>query len=278
MSNYYCLVAGLPELSLDDCKLSYSVADFKKDIYPELSTSDRLLIDLFYLKFDNANLLALLADNEADIDERGNYSRSELCELIAQVKDGAEKVKNYPSYFVTFLIEYCKGVLPENFLAEDRLATYYFDYAMKAKNTFVASWFQFNMTVNNLLIAFAARKYQLEVAPLIVGTTDISTALRTSGARDFGLTGELDFLESVIKLSDITDLVEREKKTDWMRWEWMENNSFFNYFTVEKLFVFLLKLEMIERWLSLDKEKGNQMFREIIDRLKDDVRIPEEFK
>ena len=33
-SKYYYLVAGLPELSLEDSKLSYTVADFKTEIYP----------------------------------------------------------------------------------------------------------------------------------------------------------------------------------------------------------------------------------------------------
>ena len=44
---------------------------------------------------------------------------------------------------------------------------------------------------------------------------------------------------------------------------------FFNYFTVERIFVFLLKLEMIGRWISMDKEKGSELFRQIIDKLKD---------
>ena len=41
MSKYYYLVAGLPELTLEDSKLSYTVADFKTEIYPELSSSHR---------------------------------------------------------------------------------------------------------------------------------------------------------------------------------------------------------------------------------------------
>ena len=32
-SKYYYLVAGLPELTLEDSKLSYTVADFKTEIY-----------------------------------------------------------------------------------------------------------------------------------------------------------------------------------------------------------------------------------------------------
>lgn len=51
MTNYYCLVAGLPDLSLEDGKLNYTVANFKSEIYSELSEKDKKLIDLFYLKF-----------------------------------------------------------------------------------------------------------------------------------------------------------------------------------------------------------------------------------
>ncbi len=36
MSKYYYLVAGLPELTLEDSKLSYTVADFKTELYPAL--------------------------------------------------------------------------------------------------------------------------------------------------------------------------------------------------------------------------------------------------
>ena len=82
MTNYYCLVAGLPDLSLEDGKLNYTVANFKSEIYSELSEKDRKLIDLFYLKFDNANLLKLLKDKEATTDFEGNYSQNELLALI----------------------------------------------------------------------------------------------------------------------------------------------------------------------------------------------------
>lgn len=123
-----------------------------------------------------------------------------------------------------------------------------------------------------------ARKYKLDVAPLIVGDTEVCQALRTSNARDFGLATEVDYLEALMKISEVEELVEREKKIDQLRWNWMEEATFFNYFTVERLFVFLLQLEMIERWISLDKEKGNKLFRSMIAALKDEVQIPAEFR
>ena len=276
---YYYLVAGLPELTLEDSKLSYTVADFKAELYPDLSDEDRRLIDLFYLKFDNANVLKLLKDKDAAIDSRGNYSAEELAEFISSLKDGDEVADAvFPSYLSTFISEYFNTPAEDDFLHEDRLAALYYAYAMKCRNKFVSSWFAFNLTMNNVLVALTARKFKMDIAPLIVGDTEVCEALRTSGARDFGLTVEVDFLDQLVKISETEELVEREKKIDQLRWNWMEEATFFNYFTVERLFVFLLQLEMIERWISLDKEKGNQLFRSIIATLKDEVQIPAEFR
>lgn len=276
---YYYLVAGLPELTLEDSKLSYTVADFKVELYPDLSDEDKKLIDLFYLKFDNANVLKLLKDKDAAIDLRGNYSAEELVEFISSLKEGDEIADAvFPSYLSTFIFEYFNATAEDDFLYEDRLAALYYEYAMKCKNKFVSSWFAFNLTMNNILVALTARKFKMDIAPLIVGDTEVCEALRTSSARDFGLTGEVDFLDQLVKISETEELVEREKKIDQLRWNWMEEATFFNYFTVERLFVFLLQLEMIERWISLDKEKGNQLFRSIIATLKDEVQIPAEFR
>ena len=276
---YYYLVAGLPELTLEDSKLSYTVADFKAELYPDLSDEDRRLIDLFYLKFDNANVLKLLKDKDAAIDSRGNYSTEELAEFISLLKDGDEVADAvFPSYLSTFISEYFNTPAEDDFLHEDRLAALYYAYAMKCRNKFVSSWFEFNLTMNNVLVALTARKFKMDIAPLIVGDTEVCEALRTSGARDFGLTGEVDFLDQLVKISETEELVEREKKIDQLRWNWMEEAIFFDYFTIERIFAFLLKLEMIERWISLDKERGNQLFRSIIESLKNDVQIPAEFR
>ena len=279
MSKYYYLVAGLPELTLEDSKLSYTVADFKTEIYPGLSSSDQKLIDLFYLKFDNANVLKLLKDKDAVIDLRGNFSAAELNEYIATIKEGGEvSAKEFPSYLSVFISDYFNTPAESTVLHEDHLAALYYEYAMKCGNKFVSSWFEFNLTINNILIAFSARKYKWDVAQNVVGNTEVCEALRISGARDFGLSGEVDCLEQLMKISEITELVEREKKLDSLRWNWMEEATFFDYFTVERIFAFLLQLEMIERWIALDKEKGNQLFRSIIDALKDEVQIPAEFR
>ena len=173
MTNYYCLVAGLPDLSLEDGKLNYTVANFKSEIYPELSEKDRKLIDLFYLKFDNANLLKLLKDKEAVTDSEGNYSQDELLTLISAVREGDAPDKKYPSYLYEFITAYLALSAEEFYRAEDMLSAYYYAYAMNCGNQFISSWFEFNLNINNILAALAARKYKMDVSQVVVGNTDV---------------------------------------------------------------------------------------------------------
>lgn len=279
MSKYYYLVAGLPELTLDDTKLSYSVADFRTEFYPFITASDRKLIDLYYLQYDNTNVLRLLKNSDAVIDVRGIYSAEELLEGISVLKH-ADNPSEYmfPSYLSNFISTYNTSE-EEPYLLEGYLATLYYAYAMKSANKFISAWYSFNLTMNNVLVALSARKYKMSnIASLIVGDTSICEALRTSNARDFGISGEVDCWEQLVKISETEDLLEREKRIDKLRWDWLEEQNFFNYFTVECLFVFLQKLGMLERWISLDKDKGNQKFRSIITDLKNEVQIPLEFR
>jgi hypothetical protein len=279
MTNYYCLVTGLPELSLEDGKLSYTVANFKTEIYPELSKADKKLVDLFYLKFDNRNLLTLLKDKEASVDTSlGNYSADELLSVIASIKEETAPDKKFPAYFYEFAELYLNTPDEERWGSEDKLHGFYYNHAMKSGNPFVSAWFELNLDVNNILAAMTARKYKMDVAKVPVGENLVAEALRSSNARDFGLADDLEYFEQLVRINDTVDLVEREKKIDLLKWNWMEDNTFFNYFTIEKIFVFLMKLEMIERWVSLDKEKGNELFRQLIDQLKDEVQIPQEFR
>lgn len=278
MSTYYCLVAGLPDISLDDGKLSYSVSDFKTELYPDLSAQDRKLIDLFYLKFDNTAILKLLKNKDAVIEDKGNFSAEELLQLIEAVREGDTPDKKYPSYLVNFVSQYLQLSQDELYRADDLLAALYYSYGMSSNNAFIASWFEFNLNLNNILAALAARKYKMEVSSVIVGATSICEQLCTSNARDFGLNETLEYFEALQRIADIEELVEREKKVDMLKWKWLEDESFFHYFTIERIFVFLMQLEMIERWISLDKEKGNELFRKMIQDLKNEVQIPEEFR
>ena len=75
MGKYYCLIAGLPNITLDDSKIAYSVVEFREELQSILSRKDRSVVDLFFLKYDNKNILSYLEKkDQAEFDSRGNFS------------------------------------------------------------------------------------------------------------------------------------------------------------------------------------------------------------
>ena len=269
MANYYCQVAGLPDVAFDGSKAAFTVERFRDELYPSLSARDAKCVDLLFLSVDNENVLNILKyGEEAKIGQVGCYTKEELVEIIASAKDGDAPRKDVPSYLYRFFDYYIANESNENIIWNDVLSAYYYDYATASSNKFVAAWFAFNRNVNNILVAFTARKYRMNIADVVIGDDEVANLLRTSAARDFELSGALDYFESVQRMSENGKLQEREHQLDELRWRWLDDNSVFNYFTVERLFVFLQKLIIIERWEALDAEKGMQRYNEMIAELK----------
>ena len=95
MSKYYYLIAGLPNIALEDSKLAYSVGDFREEVESMLSAGDKKLVDLFYLKYDNANAVAFVEGSEKEPDPRGRVTREEL---DAELEKGLDDIRRGEVY------------------------------------------------------------------------------------------------------------------------------------------------------------------------------------
>jgi hypothetical protein len=193
----------------------------------------------------------------------------ECLKLLSEDADPA--TKNFPSYFKSFFEEYEEMQLVDANAAvrENRLTELYYQWAMKCGNPFVARWFEFNLNLNNILVACTGRKYRMDIE--VVGDNEVAECIKTSRQRDFGLTPIIDDLNTFQRIAEEPDLYEREKKLDLLKWQWLDEQTVFNYFSIERVFAYLVKLEIIERWLSLNHEQGEKIFRELINNLKNSV-------
>ena len=280
MGNYYYLIAGLADISLDDSKAPASAESLRTELYDALDAADRKVMDMLLMENDCRNLISMLRDGSVAADAPlGLLSAERMEELVAQVKADEAPSKDIPAFMYNFVQEWLNDSWREHAaFAEDRLWSLFYEYAMGSGNEFVHNWYEFNLDLNNILSAITARTYGLDMQKVIVGSNATAQALRTSGARDWGLSQELDFFDDVVRLIDEDDLAQRERKTDLLRWRWLEENTFFNYFTVERLFSYMVRLGMVERWTTLDKEKGQQLFRQLIGELKEQTEVPSEFR
>ena len=278
MGKYYYLVSGLPDISLDDGKLAYTVADFHAEIDAMLSGKDRKLINLFFLKYDNANLLAWLKDPEAKFDPRGRATAEQfeaVCEALKKKKK-LPKFEAVPPYMVAFMQHYLEEQEQQEeqkgeknpVSLEDQLSARYYEVAMRVNNPMMAAWFELNLNINNVLTAITCRKYGFDKSLYIVGHNEIAEQIRTSNARDFGLTDSVAYLAELHRIAEEADLYAREKKIDLLKWKWLEEQTFFMTFDIVCVFAYLLQLEMIERWVTLDKARGEQIFRKMVGAMK----------
>ncbi|MDR2389743.1 MAG: DUF2764 domain-containing protein [Tannerellaceae bacterium] len=278
MSKYYYLIAGLPNIAFEDSKLPYTVSGFKEELGNYLSRADRQWLNVFTLKFDNENLLEQMQHPGYEPDARGRFTYEELKLLLTGIRNGKEEEtpfknrnKHFPPYFETFahsfLAEEEKTDSPV-FPWEDRLSALYYAHAMKSKNDFVAGWFELNLNIKNILIALTCRKYKLDKSACIVGENETARKIRTSNARDFDLGDSLEYLPAVLRIAEENDLLQRERKIDLLKWEWLEETTLWKTFDIENVLVYLLKLEILERWTTLDKETGEQSFRQLVGAMK----------
>ncbi|MDR1455700.1 MAG: DUF2764 domain-containing protein [Tannerella sp.] len=268
-SEYYYLIAGLPNISIEDSKLPYTVLAFREEVEGQLSEADRILLRLLFLKFDNRNLLEQIRRPDYSPDPQGSITPDEFDELLRDPEQplSGDGKKEIPDYMKEFIRMYRsaeekgeQGVI----LWEDCLAALYYAYAMQCGNEFVAAWFELNLNLNNFLTAVTCRNCGLNRADSIVGDSEYAQLFRTSGARDFGLGDTWEYLPAVQRIAEESNLLVRERKIDRLKWDWLEEHTIFRTFTVESLLAWLLKLEMIERWTKLDRTAGEQTFRRLI--------------
>jgi hypothetical protein len=269
--NYYYLVAGLPDIVLEQSKLSVSLSDFKEELKVHLHPDDYNLLETLFLPADNRNLLNMVLKNIVEFDDTGKYTLDELEEEI-------KEPEMLPGYMKNF-INISKTTQPQDadMAWEDQLTALYYEYVEQAENDFLRTWFAFERDINNILTGLTARRHKFPAENQLIGDNTVTNAIRKSNARDFGLTAEFPFVEKLIQINENTNLLEREKAIDQLKWNFIDELNTFNYFSIEIILGFVIKLGMVERWLKLDKKTGEEMFRQLVKDLENSYEFPKEF-
>ncbi|MBQ7791804.1 MAG: DUF2764 family protein [Rikenellaceae bacterium] len=261
--NYYCLVAGLREYTLDADNKGFDAREVINEIREELSKHDRHSLELFYGYYDIENIISLKAARSR-FNLLGNFSREELEQQVAQPTQ-------LPSYMADVLRAYAD---PEGEEAESidtslpierNLYAAYYAACAESGCRYLREWAEFDRTLRNVCAAYAARRAGQEVEGVVVGHDDITDSLSRSSASDFGLKGEVDYLDEVMAaVADEQNLVEKERKIDRIRWSMSDTLAEKDYFNINTILSYLSKLNIVQRWFALDERVGRAMYDELI--------------
>jgi hypothetical protein len=277
--NYYCYIAGLPDIQIDNQKSIPAQEEILDELKQILSKGDMALLDLLRLKYDNDNLLKFLANRDAELNPLGKLTSQDWTELIELIDNSDERNPVRDARLLKYVLEFYTTIRNEQNeekieFNEDFLAALYYKYGMQCKNKFVADWFEFNLNINNILTALTCRKYGWDIKSAIVGDNVVAETIRNSvSARDFNLKAEIDYFDALVSISETANLLDREHRIDALKWNWLEENTFFSSFSIEKVLSFWLRCELMHRWDNLSMEEGAEIFRQMINDLKKDVKF-----
>lgn len=280
MANYYCLIAGLPEIDFSDSHPGYSMDELVEQLHESLTPWDaRLMANFFFLQRDCKNLVGYLKDPEAELKYQGAYTKEQYHDLVKSAEEMNFNVHRYPSFLSIFAREWAFNKDKKGYFPEDEILYLFYKYAIdNCSNKFVREWYQMNMDINNILTAILARKYGWNIADYIKGEGEVQEKLREENTPDFGLSREMDYMKELIQIADQDDPVKKEKMIDALKWLWLDDNTFFEPFGIESVFAYMCKLEMQYRWANLDVEKGKESFEQIIENLRGEARVPDAYK
>lgn len=270
-NNYYYLVAGLPEITLEQGKLQFGTEQLREELKNGLSPADFRLFEMLFLTEDNSNLLSLLLKEDRPRSAKGIYPPEMLAAAIRE----PVALMNYMQLFIgSFTAE---NRLYPNLSPQNELTLLYYKEMLEVKNDFMRSWSGFELNLRNVLLVLSARKNGLPYENQVIAANVLAESIRRSSARDLGLTSEWPWIDRVLQIVDIQDLLAREKAIDQLRWNYLDEMNTFNYFTVEVLIAFYIKLGIIERWLQLDPATGDELFRNLLGSLQNSYEFPNEF-
>jgi len=170
-----------------------------------------------------------------------------------------------------------KDIFEVEKLPEIRFLESFYDLALSQNNDFIRYWFSFTRDFNNVLTALNCRRLGVDPATQLVGNNWLTEVLVKSQAADFGLKREVDYIDRLIQATDISDVLERERKLDLIKWDMSVEFTTWDYFNINFILGFFVRAGIVHRWLKLDAKTGEELFRKLFDDLKSSYNLSEKF-
>ena len=265
--SYYALVAGLREYALDAETKGFDIEEILAEVLEVISDADAKRVNLLYAYYDCENLISRY-NGSTTHNPLGRLSAAEVEEelhhpsrLIAPL---AKVVSDYTSSDDEEADEEVDTSKP---FAQALLSAYY--KACEASGSrLLKEWSRIDRTIRNIVAATVARQNDVAVASVVVGDDSVTAALSRSSAADFGLRTELPFVEQLVSIvTDEHNMLEKERKIDNIRWAEISELSTFDYFDINAIIAYLVKVNMVARWVALDAKAGREMFDRLVSEL-----------
>ena len=135
---------------------------------------------------------------------------------------------------------------------DKELGVSFYRQISSCSNEFLNTYYTFDRNLRNTQVLYLAKKNNLKPEGLTVGDVD----------------NEFEEYKQVESILANPNILEREKLLDNLRWEKINQITIFEYFTLDKILAFLVKMNIVERWNKSDAKIGKEFFKKLVDEVR----------
>ena len=135
---------------------------------------------------------------------------------------------------------------------DENLNEEFYRKALSHNSGFIREYFRFDLNLRNAKVRYINESLD---RPENMDIMDV----------DGGVFEEKDKASEILHGIDI---LERERGLDDLSWEKINGMTIFNYFDMTVILAFIAKLNIIDRWLRLDEERGRELFRNLVNEVR----------
>ena len=137
----------------------------------------------------------------------------------------------------------------------DSLDGEFYRKALASKDRFIAGYFSYDLDVRNCRVAYLNKALGRPEGQDIM-------VLDEDEPREF------EDIEKVNAVLQGSDILGRERGLDDILWERIDSLTLMEVFTLDQILGFVAKLQIVARWLRLDPQSGRELFRKLVEEIR----------
>ena len=137
----------------------------------------------------------------------------------------------------------------------DRLCEDFYRKAAESPVRFIREYFSFDLNLRNAKARFLNASFGRP-------SSQDTIVLDEDSEPDFEEGNEIEAILGG------TDILAREKGIDDVCWRKVEDITTFNYFDLDTILGFVVRLKIVDRWLKLDESTGREYFRSLVSQVR----------
>jgi hypothetical protein len=259
---YYYLISSLRDLHPDGAHKDFDALAIREYVRGLLTPGDGEVLDLFYAWYDAGNIVGVVRGGER-WNDLGNFTAGELASELRE----PERLPDFLARVVAANND-PEGVRDVDLSHGFAHALYeaFYERTARSGNRFLREWYDFDRTLRNICAGAAARRLSRPVGEVLVGGGDAVASLTRTQGGDPG--ADVDFAERLAQTLALEDLWERERRLDVLRAQKADSLTAFDYFDMDRVLAYMVKVNLIHRWSVLDPVLGAGMLDRMLEKMK----------